>query len=245
MKIAIISDIHANLEALEAVLFEIEKSNVDKIFCLGDLFLAGYDPNSTGAKIFELIEKYKENFEIIQGNTDKMLANYSEELFKLAKNKFPCMGYALRDDLNIIDKKYLDFIRNLPEKKSIEINNLKIELVHGSPRKQDENIYPNLDINEVEQMVENSNAQIILCGHTHLPCGYSLNSGKTVVNVGSVGRSMTQDKMPYWALLTINNNATFQIEHKTTKYDNKKVSNIILKRNFPHSDELAKMYLEN
>ena len=133
----------------------------------------------------------------------------------------------------------------MPEKKSIEINNLKIELVHGSPRKQDENIYPNLDINEVEQMVENSNAQIILCGHTHLPCGYSLNSGKTVVNVGSVGRSMTQDKMPYWALLTINNDATFQIEHKTTKYDNKKVSNIILKRNFPHSDELAKMYLEN
>ena len=135
--------------------------------------------------------------------------------------------------------------RNLPENRYIEINGLKIQLVHGSPRQQDENIYPNLALNDVEKMVENSNADLILCGHTHIPCGYSLNSGKTVVNVGSVGRSMTEDKMPYWALLEINNDGTFQIEHKSVNYDNVKVSEIIKNRNFRHSDDLAKMYIRS
>ena len=243
MKIAIISDIHANLEALEAVLFEIEKSNVDKIFCLGDLFLAGYDPNSTGAKIFELIEKYKENFEIIQGNTDKMLANYSEELFELAKNKFPCMGYALRDDLNIIDKKYLDFIRNLPEKKRVIVNNLKIDLVHGSPRNQSENIYPDLLPETVEEMVKDSDADLILCGHTHIPCGYSLNSNKTIINAGSVGRSMTSDKNAVYLQLTIDKEGKFFSEHRIIKYNNELVSKHILARGFKHCEDLASQYI--
>lgn len=238
MKIAVISDIHANTLALEAVLEQIDSIGVDKIFCLGDIIMAGYDPNGTAEKILNL-----KNLEIIQGNTDKMVACYSEELFEKAKNKFPCMGYALREDIKITDKKYIDFVKNLPENKYIEINGLKIQLVHGSSRFQDENIYPDMPPEKVEEMVKNSEASLILCGHTHLPCGYSLKSGKTVVNAGSVGRSMTDDKMPYWALLAVNSDGTFQIEHKTAKYDNEKVSNLIKQRGFLHSDELAKMYL--
>ena len=240
MKIAVISDIHANTLALEAVLNQINSFKIDKIFCLGDILMAGYDPNGTAKTILEL-----DNLEIIQGNTDKMVACFSQELLEKAKNKFPCMGYALEDDLKIIDEKYKDFVRNLPENRYIEINGLKIQLVHGSPRQQDENIYPNLALDDVEKMVENSNADLILCGHTHIPCGYSLNSGKTVVNVGSVGRSMTEDKMPYWAMLEINDNGTFQIEHKSVKYDNVKVSELIKNRNFKYSDDLAKMYIRS
>ncbi len=238
MKIAIISDIHANTLALDAVLKQIKTLSIDKIFCLGDILMAGYDPNGTAKIITEL-----KNLEIIQGNTDKMIACFNQELLEKAKNKFPCMGFALEDDLKIVDEKYKVFVKNLPENKYLQINGLKIQLVHGSPRQQDENIYPNMPLDEVEKMVENSNADLILCGHTHIPCGYSLNSGKTVVNVGSVGRSMTENKMPYWALLEISDSATFQIEHKCAVYDNKKVSEYIKNRNFKHSEELAKMYI--
>ena len=59
MKIAVISDIHANLLALTAVLEDIEKFNPDKIFCLGDLILAGYDPNFVCEKIAKLISTNK------------------------------------------------------------------------------------------------------------------------------------------------------------------------------------------
>lgn len=239
MKIAVISDIHANTSALEAALDKIKSLKTDKIFCLGDILMAGYDPNGTAKIITEL-----DNLEIIQGNTDKMVACFSEELLEKAKKKSPCMGYALEDDLKIIDEKYKDFVRNLPESKYIEINGLKIQLVHGSPRQQDENIYPNLALEDVEKMVENSSADLILCGHTHIPCGYSLESGKTVVNVGSIGRSMTEDKMPYWAMLDIDDNGTFQIEHTSVKYDNKKVSEYIKNRGFKCALDLAKMYIK-
>lgn len=239
MKIAVISDIHANTSALEAALDKIKSLKTDKIFCLGDILMAGYDPNGTAKIITKL-----DNLEIIQGNTDKMVACFSEELLEKAKKKSPCMGYALEDDLKIIDEKYKDFVRNLPESKYIEINGLKIQLVHGSPRQQDENIYPNLALEDVEKMVESSSADLILCGHTHIPCGYSLESGKTVVNVGSIGRSMTEDKMPYWAMLDIDDNGTFQIEHTSVKYDNKKVSEYIKNRGFKCALNLAKMYIK-
>ena len=243
MKIAVISDIHANPLAFDEVMKDINNFNPDKIFCLGDLFLAGYDPNYIGEKIFELKEKYKENFEIIQGNTDKMIAFCSDEIIKKTIEVFPCMGYSLQDDVKITNKKYIDFIRDLPEKKSLEINGIKIELVHGSPRNQSENIFPSLDINEVEKMVEDSNADLILCGHTHIPCGYSLNSGKTVINAGSVGRSATGDKMPVYLQLTIDREGKFFVEHRVVKYDNIKARDNILNRKLKHIEDLAQKYV--
>jgi len=243
MKIAVISDIHANKDAFSKVLNDIEKFNPDKIFCLGDLILAGYDPNFVCEKIVDLSNKMGENFQIIQGNTDKMVTNCTEEILQNAKKAFPCMGYSLEEDVKITDKKYIDFVRDLPEKKQVVVNNLKIDLVHGSPRNQNENIFPQLMVETVEEMVESSDADLILCGHTHLPCGYSLNSGKTVVNVGSVGRSMTEDRNAVYLQLTIDSNGQFFLEHRVIKYDNNLVSKHILARGFKHCEDLAKMYL--
>ena len=243
MKIAVISDIHANKDALDRVMEDINQFNPDKIFCLGDLILAGYNPNYICEKILELKEKYGENFEIIQGNTDKMVSNCTSELLENAKKAFPCMGYSLAEDVKITDKKYLDFVRDLPEKKQVEINGLKIDLVHGSPRNQSENIYPELMNDTVEEMVESTDSELILCGHTHLPCGYSLNSGKTVINVGSVGRSMTQDKNAVYLQLTIDSQGKFYSEHRVIKYNNEMVSKHILARGFEHCEDLAGMYI--
>ena len=149
----------------------------------------------------------------------------------------------LEYDVKITDKKYLDFVRELPEKKSVIINNVKIDLVHGSPRNQSENIYPELAMDKVEDMVAESDADIILCGHTHLPCGYTLNSGKTVINVGSVGRSMTQDKNALYLQLTIDSQGKFYSEHRVIKYDNEEVSRHILSRGFKCCEDLASMYI--
>lgn len=243
MKIAVISDLHANPAAFEKVLEDINLFNPDKIFCLGDLILAGYDPNKVCEKIFELKDKFGENFEIIQGNTDKMIAFCNDEMVKKTKEAFPCMGFSLEQDVKITDKKYIDFVKNLPEEKLIEINGLKIHLVHGSPRAQNENIYPELMVETVEEMVKNSPAELILCGHTHKPCGYSLPSGKTVVNVGSAGRSMTSDKMPVYLQLTIDKNGQFFVEHRIINYDNLEASKKIIARGFEHCEDLGKMYV--
>lgn len=65
MRIAIISDIHGNLEALKSTLQDIEKRNIDKIICLGDTIAKGVHPK-------ECLELVKENCEVVvQGNTDR------------------------------------------------------------------------------------------------------------------------------------------------------------------------------
>lgn len=242
IKIAVISDIHANKLAFDRVLEDIDKFNPNKIFCLGDLILAGYNPNYVVGKILELKEKYKNDFEIIQGNTDKMVAFCNDEMLEKTKEAYPCMGYSLEDDVKITKKEYIEFVKNLPEKKTVTVNNLKIELVHGSPRNQSENIYPDLKPEEVEKMVKDSESELILCGHTHIPCGYSLNSGKTVINVGSVGRSMTPDKSPAYLQLTVDDKGQFYSEHRIIKYDNEQVKRHILSRGLKHAEDLANMF---
>jgi predicted phosphodiesterase len=78
MKIAIISDIHGNMEALESVLSDIRKEDCKKIFCLGDIAMAGPEPSKTIHRIQELMSS--KDFYIIQGNTDKMLSVFSFDI---------------------------------------------------------------------------------------------------------------------------------------------------------------------
>ena len=78
MKIGVISDIHGNLEALEAVLEDIKEQGCEKIFMLGDYAMAGPNPKETVDKIFKM--QFDKNISMIQGNTDLMLVNYNDAL---------------------------------------------------------------------------------------------------------------------------------------------------------------------
>ena len=243
MKIAVISDVHGNKSALDKVLDDIKQKKADKIYCLGDIAMGGYDPNYTIDKLCELKNKMNDDFEIIQGNTDKLIVDYNDTLYEKMLKANPLMAQALNLDVKIIDDDKKRLLSNLNIDKILTVNGVKIHLVHGSPRKQDENIFPDTPSSEVEKMVETSPADVILCGHTHIPCGFSLNSGKTVVNAGSIGRSMTKDKMPVYLLMTINSNGAYSFEHIKVKYDNKQTAQLIKERNFELSEEFSKLYL--
>lgn len=243
MKIAVISDVHGNKSALDKVLDDIKQKKADKIYCLGDIAMGGYDPNYTIDKLFELKNKMNDDFEIIQGNTDKLIVDYNDTLYEKMLKANPLMAQALNLDVKIIDDDKKRLLSNLNIDKILTVNGVKIHLVHGSPRKQDENIFPDTPSSEVEKMVETSPADVILCGHTHIPCGFSLNSGKTVVNAGSIGRSMTKDKMPVYLLMTIDSNGAYSFEHIKVKYDNKQTAQLIKERNFELSEEFSKLYL--
>ena len=96
MKIAVISDIHGNLQALNAVLENIKKENCSKIFCLGDLAMAGPQPSETIKKIQEL--QKTTDFTLIQGNTDEMIANCDNQILHMLEENNPVMAHALESD---------------------------------------------------------------------------------------------------------------------------------------------------
>lgn len=237
MKFAVISDIHGNLYALEAVLEDIEQENCDNIFCLGDLAMAGPEPNET----IELVKQM--NWEIIQGNTDKMIAEYTDEMAENLTKAFPVMGNALKNDVSVISDENKEYLKNLPENLEFNIGRIPVMLVHGSPRRNNEDILPDMDMNLVEEMIQDTDARLIFCGHTHLPCGYQTDSGKTVVNVGSVGRPFTEKPEACYAIVTFDDMG-FGIEHRFVEYDNVSASNKLKERDFEGADKLAQMLIK-
>lgn len=244
MKIAVLSDIHGNKLALDEVLADIKNNNADMIFILGDIAMGGYDPNYTIEKLFSLQKEMGENFKMIQGNTDKLIIDFSDTLFEKMHAANPLMAEALQLDDKEIKKENKEKLKTLPVNLSVNIEGVKILLTHGSPRRQDENIYPDTSPNELENIVKDVKEDIILCGHTHIPCGFSLNSGKTVINAGSIGRSMTKDKMPVYLMITINSDSECLFEHRIVKYDNRKAAEFIKSRNFASSEKFSKLYLK-
>ncbi len=240
MKIAVISDIHGNLEALDSVLCDIEKEGCEKIFCLGDIAMAGPEPSKTVKKIKSLQQEL--DFTIIQGNTDEKLANFSQEFYDALSSANSTMANAYMADLEELSEEDKSFLASLDKNKEINISGIKILLVHGSPRRNDENIFPDLPIEKVEEMIGDVDSNLIFCGHTHMPCGYQTNTNQTIVNVGSVGRPFSEKPLSCYVVLEIDeSNACYTLEHKFVPYDYVSAANKLKNRNFDGADKLAKM----
>jgi len=242
MKIAIISDIHGNDEALTAVLKDIEQQKCDKIFCLGDLAMAGPEPSKVVNKIKEMLKS--DNFLLIQGNTDEKLGIYSQAFEEVLDKNVPVMANAYRADLKALTNEDKEFLANLPEKLEVEENGVRILLCHGSPRKNDENITNDLTVEQVEEMVADTDAEVIFCGHTHVPCGYATNTGKTVVNAGSVGRPFAEAPKSCYAIIDIKTDGDYEIEHRLVKYDIDTAAEKLRKRGFDGAEKLAAMLVK-
>jgi len=240
MKIAVISDIHGNIDALEAIMEDIKNEGCEKVFVLGDYAMAGPEPSLVVDWFFK--KQFDDNYKMIQGNTDLMIADFNNELYETLKIKAPIMSEALKNDASILNPIQKDFLKNLPVQLEIEEDGVKILLVHGSPRKNNEDISPDLPLEKVEEMLENVTADVVLCGHTHLPCGYQTSKKQTVVNVGSVGRPFTEDPKSCYLKMTITNGKCI-FEHRFIEYDKEKASTRLRKRTFSGAEKLAEMLI--
>lgn len=237
MKIAVLSDIHGNMQALEAVLVDIRANNCDKVFCLGDLAMAGPEPQ----KVIDFVKK-QTDWTVIQGNTDKMIADFTPEILKNTEKAFPVMGHALADDVLFLSDDAKSFLKNLPAQKELNIDGVKVLFVHGSPRRNNEDILPDMSLEKVEEIIESTDADLIFCGHTHIPAGYQTSKKQTVVNVGSIGRPMTFDAKSCYCIVEFNN-GEFSIEHRLLDYDREKAAEIMQSRAFDGAEKLAQMIL--
>jgi len=241
MKIAIISDIHGNLEAIKSVINDIKLEGCKKIFCLGDLAMAGPQPTETIEYIKLLSDEF--DFKIIQGNTDEMIVLSNNEVYKKLNSAIPVMAEAYKSDITVISDEQKAYLNSLDKQKEIILGNLKILLVHGSPRRNNEDIMPNLDIKIVEDIISSTDADLVFCGHTHIPCGYQTSTNQTVINVGSVGRPFSEEPKACYCIIEYNekNPKTFVATHKFVEYDFEKSAKILEQRGFVGCEKLADM----
>lgn len=196
MKIGILSDIHGNDTALRAVLMEIDKIGVDKILLLGDY--VGYYYNAD--IIFNLIKDYDK--ELIKGNHELLLEqalDNNEKALAIQKKYGSGIEYAKKK----LSTEQINYLINLPEKKELKIDGLKILICHGSPWDVLEYIYP--DSSEESKMkCFEADADCVFIGHSHRSFIYE-QSNKVLVNVGSVGQNRKVGGIASWGLLNTEN----------------------------------------
>ncbi len=240
MKIAVISDIHGNMEALNAVLEDIKKQDINKILICGDLAMAGPEP----VKTLDFIMEYAQNndVEIIQGNTDEMLVKATGE----ADDKYTPPNKIMAESLfyaqKLLKPEHIEFLKVLPAQKTVKAGVSSILMVHGSPRKNNEDILPGMDEQALREIIKGVEEDIIVCGHTHLPAVYRIDD-KAVINVGSVGRPFTEDQKACYAVIKYKNKRykDFRVDLKRVEYDVESASSKLAEQSFEGADKLAQM----
>jgi predicted phosphodiesterase len=219
MKIALFSDIHANLPALEAGLKNIDGQQPDAVYCLGDL--VGYNiwPN----EIINIIRK--RGIPTIAGNYDFGIGRKSDDCgFAYKTEEEKAMGkisIALTNEL--VRDNERAYLRTLPAHIRLEFqlngDKLNLLLVHGSPRRINEYLFEDRDEKSMLRILEQADADIMCFGHTHKPYHRlfsSISEGQEhfrhAVNVGSVGKPKDGDPRGCYVLLQINENSAATIK---------------------------------
>lgn len=185
MKIAIISDIHGNLEALKETLKDIEKRKADKIICLGDTIAKGVHPK-------ECLELVRKNCEIVlQGNCDAHFSAEHRNIEEMSEQE----QKRIKWNQSLINKEDREYLLNLPFCYEFYMSGSLVRLFHATPNANNKAI---LNVDSIEtkyQMflpskntVSQMKADVVVYGHIHHPYMDKIYN-KTLINVGSVGNS--------------------------------------------------------
>jgi predicted phosphodiesterase len=177
MRLGLISDIHGNLLALEAVLAELEREDLDRLICLGDV-VAGPRANDTLARIRAL------GCPVIMGNWDAWSVNGMPDPSTAVEEKLYAIGGYWAERLTDADR---DFIRSFVPTVDVELGpSAKLLCFHGSPNSYDHWIVATTPDDEVARMLAGFDAPVFAGGHTHLQM-VRRYSDALFVNPGSVG----------------------------------------------------------
>ena len=207
MKIAFISDIHANLPALEAVWEDIQKHSPDNIYCLGDLVnFAGWDN-----EVIDFIRSH--NITTIQS-----INSVQEKITDRNRNFLKTLPFSV-----VITFKF-------------PAQTIQVAMVHGSPRSNEDYVKEEMPDSVLLKMLNEIKADILIMGHTHKPYHKSIlsevanrNIYKQVINAGSVGKPKHGNNKACYVLLDIdeklplNNPSSIAVQFFYVPYDVEKV----------------------
>jgi len=221
MLIAFISDIHSNLEALEAVWREVKKADV--ILCMGDL--VGYGANPNEVVDFFREEMKKREIVCVRGNHDNAIAFGAEWGFN------PYAREAVRWHQRIMRRENLEFLRRLPVRQLFtDDNGDTYLLIHGSPRAPlDEYLFPWLPDSEFRVVLSYMKQKNLVVGHTHVPM-LRIVDGRRIINPGGVGQPRDGDWRASYAMLETKKG---EIEFRRVEYDVEEAARKILNAGLP------------
>jgi putative phosphoesterase len=234
-RVTIFGDIHGNIQALRAVFTDMEERGVaDNLYCLGDLVGYGVYPN-------EVIQAIRErDIPTIMGNYDQGVGNDSDDCgcaYKTAEAEaLGKQSIAWTNQHTSVENKA--YLRNLPAHMPLQLGDVNVLLVHGSPRKINEYLYEDRPESSLERIMDGIDAEVMVCGHTHLPYHRVLPSGRQVINAGSVGKPKDDNRDACYVVLSAEGRE-LQVEFVRVPYDVEAIASAIEGSGMP--DEFAQM----
>lgn len=237
MRIAVISDIHANIHALRAVLDDVRTRDVDEIWCAGDL--VGYLPFPN-----EVIEVIRDaGIPTVMGNYDDGVAfdriqcgcDYPDER---------AMELGLRSlawTKEHVTRENKIFLAGLPREMRREVAGARVLLVHGSPRRLNEYLVREFPEEELREILREASAGVLICGHTHIPYRREVG-GELVINAGSVGKPKHGNPNATYALVDFDEDGKTRTEFIEVPYDCEAAARAIVDAGLP--EEFAELIRE-
>ena len=201
-RIAVLSDVHGNVLAVEAVRKALKKEKPDVVLIAGDLVMNGAEP---GATVDVIREMERDGAIVVQGNTDIAVADadYAAAFpWMLESGVSEAVRAAAEWAHDALDDEQLAWLRRLPAERRVRIGDDLVLLTHASPGSQTQGFDRGLDPSTIYERISRTDARVICCGHTHVPDVQEFG-WKVVVNDGSAGYVFDGDPTASWALVTI------------------------------------------
>jgi predicted phosphodiesterase len=234
-RIALLSDIHGNLAALDAVLADIAEAGIAERYCLGDL--VGYGPDPAGA-----IDRIRESgIPTIPGNYDEGVAQRRGECgCYYATEQARADGAAsYRFTEPLVDDERAAWLLSLPREIRFEYAGHHVLLVHGSPRKINEYLLPDRGADQLVRLADEADADVVCVGHVHVTYHRTLvrDGGATVhyVSVGSVGKPKDGDPRACWTELLLDDEGAVDAVFHRVGYDVEGVAEAMVRAGLPES----------
>ena len=230
-RLAILSDVHGNRFALEAVRDAVRLASPDVIAVAGDLAFNGPDPAGT---VDLLREMESTGARIIAGNTDVAVADfdYTAAFPWFAESGLPDhFRVAAEWAHDQLGADRLDWIRRLPSEHRLRIDGTLVLVCHASPGSQTAGFDMELDATATLDRVSRTDARVICCGHTHVPEIREMG-WRMIVNDGSAGFAFDGDPRASWAMIDVVGTDVFP-EIKRVEYDVLAAADAVAERGLP------------
>jgi putative phosphoesterase len=233
-RVAVITDIHANLPALQAALARIDELGIETVYCGGDLVGYGPHPNEVCALIAQRA------IPAIYGNYDYAIARDLEDCgcAYVTEHDRELGQRSVDWTLAHADQGAKDFMRDLPFDLRFEVGATSVHLVHGSPRKVNEYLFEDKPARLYERLAAAEESDVLVFGHTHKPWVHEYG-GVLFVNCGSVGKPKDGDPRGAFAVLEAGA-AGVQVTIERVRYDAEAVAAEVREAGLPgeYADKL-------
>jgi predicted phosphodiesterase len=196
VRVAVVSDIHGNLPALDAVLVEVEAERVDAVVCAGDVLGGPFS-----ADVFDRLRSV--DARVVRGNADRFVVEGTDE----QGQDWPAERARLGDER-------VAAVATWPLTLELDLDGLGRTLFFHAVPAADEPVFTRITPDDdVAELIGDVDANLCVCGHTHVQFDRRLATGLRVVNAGSVGLPYEGRRGAFWALL----GPDVQLKH--TEYD--------------------------